>query len=231
MSTRDERSGSGSGEADDRGRVVLAAGLSGRQRYRLLTSLVVPRPIGWISTFSGDGTANLAPFSYFNALSASPMLVGASIGLRRGAPKDTLTNIRTIGVFAVNLVTERHLEAMVHTAGDWPPGTDEFDEAGLEKGACQTIDAPSVADAAAVLECRLFREVDLGEAPNTLVIGEALAIRLGTDIAVDPETLHVDPRSLQPVGRLGMDAYTSLGTLHHLPRPRIDPDARTPGTG
>ncbi|NIQ58759.1 MAG: flavin reductase family protein, partial [Gammaproteobacteria bacterium] len=77
------------------------------------TSLVVPRPIGWISTRSGEGVPNLAPFSYFAAISATPMLVSVSIGARRGEPKDTLRNIRETGAFCANIVTERHLEAMV----------------------------------------------------------------------------------------------------------------------
>lgn len=202
--------------------ILDAHTLTGRQRYRLLTSLIVPRPIGWISTRSPDGRRNLAPFSYFNALSASPILVGASIGERAGRAKDTLTNIRASGEFAVNLVSERHLEAMVRTSGDWPPDVDEFDEAGLMGDEATAVDAPYVADAAAVLECRLFREVELGDAPNTLVIGEVLGIRLSPDLSVDPDTLHVDPESLRPVGRLGLDEYTLLGELRRVPRPRVD---------
>ncbi len=195
--------------------------LSGRQRYRLITSLVVPRPIGWISTRSPDGLPNLAPYSYFNALSAGPMLVGASIGTRRDGPKDTLANIQAAGEFAVNLVSERHLEAMVHTAGDWPADVDEFEEAGLTAAECTTIRAPYVADAPAVFECRLFKEVSLGDAPNTLIIGEVVTIHLGPELAVDPETLHVDVESLRPVGRLGLDEYSFLGERRLVPRPRV----------
>jgi flavin reductase (DIM6/NTAB) family NADH-FMN oxidoreductase RutF len=195
--------------------------LSGRQRYRLLTSLVAPRPIGWISTRSADGTPNLAPFSYFNALSAAPILVGASIGQRAGAPKHTLANIRATRAFVVNLVAERHLEAMVRTSGDWPADTDEFAVAGIEAAEAETVDAPYVADAAAAFECRLFREVDLGDAPNTLVIGEVRRIHLHPELDVDPHTFHVDARSLRPVGRLGLDEYTLLGELRHVPRPTI----------
>lgn len=204
--------------------VVRADTLSSRQRYRLLTSLVVPRPIGWLGTRSLDGRPNLAPFSYFNGLSASAMLVGASIGRRRAGPgaepewKDTLLNIRETEAFSVNIVTERHLEAMVRTSGEWPRGTDEFREAGLVSAECETIDAPYVADAPAVLECVLFKLVEL-DAPNMLAIGEVQAVRLGPGLAVEEDTMNVDVESLRPVGRLGLDQYTLLGEVRRIPRP------------
>jgi flavin reductase (DIM6/NTAB) family NADH-FMN oxidoreductase RutF len=207
---------------DPEGARLLRAGeLTGRQRYRLLTSLLVPRPIAWVSTRSADGVRNLAPFSYFMGVSAAPMLIAVSVGLRRGDLKDTLVNVRERGDFAVNVVTERHIEAMVHTSGDWPPGTDEFQEAGVEAAECDVVDAPRVADAPAVLECRLFREVELGDAANALLVGEVLAVRLDPGLELDPESLHVESESLRPVARLGLDEYAFLGARHHLPRPRV----------
>jgi flavin reductase (DIM6/NTAB) family NADH-FMN oxidoreductase RutF len=202
--------------------LIHPAELTAQQRYQLTISLVVPRPIGWISTRSAAGVPNLAPFSFFNALSASPILVGAALGQRRGAPKDTLANIRESGVFVVNLVAEKHLEAMVRTSGDWPRGVDEFAEAGLTAADAETVDAPYVADAAAVFECRLFREVDLGASPNALVIGEVVGIRLGSELVVEPDSHHVDIASLRPVARLGRDEYTLLGEVRRVPRPRLE---------
>jgi flavin reductase (DIM6/NTAB) family NADH-FMN oxidoreductase RutF len=201
--------------------LIDPADLDPGQRYRLAISLVVPRPIGWISTRSPNGDRNLAPFSFFNALSASPMLVGASIGRRAGGPKDTLQNIRQTGVFAVNLVGEHHLDAMVRTAGDWPAAVDEFAEAGLTAAEATRIDAPYVSDAAAVFECRLFREVDLGAAPNSLVIGQVVAVRLADGVVVDPDSFHVDIGSLKPVGRLGRDEYGLLGEVRRIARPKV----------
>jgi flavin reductase (DIM6/NTAB) family NADH-FMN oxidoreductase RutF len=193
--------------------------LSARQRYKLMISLVVPRPIGWISTRSADGIRNIAPFSFFNGLSASPMLVAASVGRRSAGPKDTLTNIRQTNVFAVNLVASRHLEAMVRTSGDFSSDVDEFADAGLTAADCARIDAPCVADAAAVFECRLFREVDLGASAYALVIGEVVGVRLGGALQVDPETYHVDIHSLDPVGRLGGAEYALLGEVRTVQRP------------
>jgi flavin reductase (DIM6/NTAB) family NADH-FMN oxidoreductase RutF len=203
-------------------RLVHAAELDRRQSYRLITTLVVPRPIGWLSTRGADGTPNLAPYSYFNAVAGAPMMVAASVGRRRdGAPKDALATIRESGAFCVNIVTERHLEAMVRTAGDYPPHMDEFEIAGLALAEAESVAAPYVADAPAVLECTLVREVTLDPAPNTLVIGEVLAVRLGPELRYDPERFAVDPASLRPVGRLGEERYTLLGDIHHIPRPRV----------
>ena len=194
--------------------------LSKKECYQLLTSLVVPRPIGWISTVSSEGTANLAPYSFFAALSASPPMVGVSIGLRLGEPKDTLRNIRETSVFAVNLCSEDLLEAMNVTSGEFGPSVDEFEVAGLTAEAGTGTSAPVVGEARAVLECVLFREVDLGAAPNVLVIGEVKAIRLSQELEVGPDNWTVDPTALRAVGRLGGDRYSLLRDIIELPRPR-----------
>lgn len=236
---RADDAAAGGAEADAPGRVIDPDSLSKRERYQLTISLVVPRPIGWISSRSADGLTNLAPFSFFNAFSATPLLVGASIGRRRTGPKDTLTNIRATGEFGVNLVDDAHLDAMVRTSGDWPADTSEFEVAGLRPRPAARIDVPLVADAVASLECRLFREVELGDSTNVLVIGEVVAIHLGERVRLDPETCHVDVHSIRPVGRLGRDEYTLLGEVRRVPRPRVGgegdrdvpPDLRGPVTG
>ena len=186
----------------------------------LFRSLVIPRPIGWISTVSSAGVLNLAPYSFFNALSASPPLVAASIGFRRGAPKDTLANIRETSVFAVNICSEELLEAMNATSGEYEASVNEFEVAGLTAEAGQATPAPVVGEAPVVLECEFFKEVELGEAPNVLVIGEVKAIRLSRELVLDPGTWAVDPTSLRAVGRLGADQYAFLREIIKLPRPR-----------
>ncbi len=168
-----------------------------------MTSLVVPRPIGWISTWSGEDRANLAPFSYFAAVSVAPMLVSVSIGNRREGLKDTLTNIRARQAFCVNVVTEAQLAAMNETSASVGPHVDEFELAGLERGVSDRVDAPFVADCPAVLECRVRQEVDLGGAPNTLVLAEVVGVRLSEELEFEEDTMIVRPESLRPVGRLG----------------------------
>jgi flavin reductase (DIM6/NTAB) family NADH-FMN oxidoreductase RutF len=200
-------------------RILETGALTHRQRYQLLTSLIVPRPIGWIGSWGGDRVPNLAPFSYFSALSATPMLVGVSIGRREDGPKDSLVNIRTTGAFCVNVVTEGHLEAMNATAASHPPGVDEFREAGLTMAAAEAVDAPYVEDCPAVFACRLFKEVDLGDAAAALVIGEVLAVRLSGELELVPDSLYADSSSLRPVGRLWGSRYALLGRIIDLPRP------------
>lgn len=199
---------------------VLAA--SRKERYQLLTSLVVPRPIAWLSTRSASGEANLAPFSYFAALSHTPMLVAVSIGHRRDRPKDSLVNIRDTGDFCVNVVTDRQLEAMNLTSARHPPEADEFEAAGLGRAEAVSVDAPYVADCPAVFECRLFREVELDGARNTLVIGEVVRVHLAEELLVEPGTLAVEPESLRPIGRLSGSRYARLGEVVEMERPEVE---------
>lgn len=202
--------------------VLDTAAISAGERYQLLTSLVVPRPIGWISTRSAEGAPNLAPFSYFAAISPTPMLVAVSIGSRRGEPKDTLRNIRETGEFCANIVTERRLRSMVATSGEYPPDVDEFVVAGVPMAGAARVAAPYVADAPAVLECRLFKEVPLEGSANTLVIGEVVAVRLSEELEFEPGTRLVTAASLRPVGRMGGERYAPPGAIVEVPRPPAD---------
>jgi flavin reductase (DIM6/NTAB) family NADH-FMN oxidoreductase RutF len=202
--------------------ILDTAAITARQRYELLTSLVVPRPIAWVSTRSAEGRPNLAPFSYFAALSPTPFLVGVSIGHRRGEPKDSLRNILATGCFCVNVATAGQLVEMNHTSGEYPPEIDEFAHAGLPLAEAESVDAPYVANAPAVLECRLFKHVELEGAANTLVIGEVLRVRLADSLPVKEGTLFVDTHALHPVGRLWGDWYALVGETPSIPRPPAD---------
>ncbi|HEX9699077.1 MAG TPA: flavin reductase family protein [Acidobacteriota bacterium] len=202
--------------------ILRSRDMSPRQRYRLLTSVVVPRPIGWLSTRGADGGTNLAPFSYFGALAADPMLVGVSIGFRGDEPKDSLRNIRETGAFCANMVTERHLEAMNQSSGDFPAGVSEFEAAGVPMGEASEVDAPLVADCPVVLECRVFKEVDLGTAPNSLIIGEVVAVDLSPEARDLWDDGFLDTRPWRPVGRLWAGLYALVESTRALDRPRID---------
>lgn len=191
--------------------------------YRLLISVVVPRPIAFISTRSTAGATNLAPFSYFNAISSAPPLVGIAISDRAEDPKDTLRNIRETGDFVVNVVSEPLLETMVSTAGEWPRGRSEFEVAGLTPVRSERVQAPGVVESPVRLECVLHREIPLGN--SHLVVGEIVYMHVSDDVFTDG---RVDPMKLRPVGRLGGELYSLMREVAKVARPRVARDDATP---
>ena len=166
--------------------------------YKLLTNLVVPRPIAWVTSQNQDGVINLAPFSFFNAIGADPMYLIISIGKNdAGEPKDTARNIQANGEFVVNLVTEELFDAMNISAADFPAGESELEAANLHVAPSLKIKTPRVAEAQASLECRLHSAQTLGA--NTLIIGEVVMFHIA-DHLLGPR-LHIE--NFTPLGRLG----------------------------
>jgi flavin reductase (DIM6/NTAB) family NADH-FMN oxidoreductase RutF len=166
--------------------------------YKLLTNLIVPRPIAWVTSQSQGGPINLAPFSFFNAVSGDPLYVIVSIGLRDdGTPKDTAENIRASGEFVVNLVTEELFGAMNISAADFPAGESELAAAHLHAAPSVRIKPPRLAEAQASLECKLFSAQPLGT--NALFIGEVVMFHVA-DHLIGPR-MHVN--NFAPLGRLG----------------------------
>lgn len=186
--------------------------------YRFMISAIVPRPIAFVSTVAGDGTTNVAPFSYFVPLASRPPLVGISMNARRGEPKDTLRNLRTTGDFVVNVVDAPLLERMVQTSGDWPPETSEFALTGLTAVPSDLVRAPRVHESPISFECRLHREVPLGD--TTFVVGEIVLVHVRDELT--DERGLVDPLRLHPVGRLGGDAYSVVREIVHHARPKVE---------
>jgi flavin reductase (DIM6/NTAB) family NADH-FMN oxidoreductase RutF len=166
--------------------------------YKILTNVVVPRPIAWVTTLGRTGIVNLAPFSFFNAVGSDPLYLIVSIGLRDdGTFKDTARNIKSSGEFVVNLVTEDLLEAMNVSAADFPPDQSELVAADLHSAPSIKISTPRLSEAQVSLECRLVQSLALGS--NTLVIGEILMFHVA-DALVGPR-FHIN--GFAPVGRLG----------------------------
>jgi flavin reductase (DIM6/NTAB) family NADH-FMN oxidoreductase RutF len=184
--------------------------------YRFLIGAVVPRPIAWVSTRAADGSTNLAPFSYFIAISSKPPLIGIAINEREGDPKDTLRNIRETNEWVVNVVSEPLLPAMAATAGEWPRSTSEFGPAGVTPAPSERVAAPGVAESPIRIECRLHREIPLGN--SWFVVGEVVFATVSDDVVVEG---RIDPARLAPVGRLGGELYAPLGEVRKVPRARI----------
>lgn len=182
-------------------------------------AIVTPRPIGWISTRGSDGSDNLAPYSFFNAVSYFPpqvMFASTSAKSDRGDTKDSVANIRETGVFAVNIVSHALRDAMNQTSGPWRRDVDEFAVAGLEKGQCQTIDCGFVTASPATLECKMTQIVTLEGANNFMVIGEVVGIRMADDCIVDG---MFDVTTFNPLSRLGYRDYATVTEVFSLNRP------------
>ncbi|MFW6093987.1 MAG: flavin reductase family protein [Pseudomonadota bacterium] len=191
-----------------------------------LNALVAPRPIGWIGTLSGDGVENLAPFSYFNAFSADPAIVGFAPNARPNArpdgsnAKDTLANVRAVPEFTVSVVSHHLAQMMNETSRDLPPGESEFRRAGLTPAVSRAVAPPHVGEARAVLECRVVDVVALpsraGGRSSHLVLGEVVGIHIDDAVISDG---RVDAVALAQVARLGYFDYCRVSSTFELPRP------------
>jgi flavin reductase (DIM6/NTAB) family NADH-FMN oxidoreductase RutF len=179
--------------------------------YQLLTALVVPRPIGWISTISRSGVRNVAPYSYFNLMGSDPAYVAfGSTGV-----KDSLTNLREVPEFVANIVTMHLLERMNFTSGDFPRDEDEFGWAGLTPVPAAKVRPFRVGEAKAHLECEVAQIVT--DRNTNIVLGRIVHAH------VDPSVWRngrIDPQLLDPVCRLSGSGYAALGGLVNIQRPQ-----------
>ena len=182
-------------------------------------AIVTPRPIGWISTRGADGSDNLAPYSFFNAVAYVPpqvMFASTSIKPDRGDTKDSIANIRETGVFCVNIVAYEMRGVMNQSSGPWGRQVDEFADAGIEKAACETIDCARVAAAPASLECRLTQIIQLPGEANFVAFGEVTGVHMRDDCLVDG---LFDVTRFNPLARLGYKDYTMVREAFSLMRP------------
>ncbi|WP_322865272.1 flavin reductase family protein [Aquicoccus sp. G2-2] len=182
-------------------------------------ALIVPRPIGWISTRGSAGVDNLAPYSFFNGAAYSPPQVTfANIGSKadRDSAKDSMSNIRETGVFCVNIVAQALLDAMNASSQAVPADQSEFDHAGLERAACETIPCARVAAAPAALECKMTQIIQLEGKANLLCIGTVTGIHLRDEHLVDG---LFDITRFVPVTRLGYRDYALVESTFSLARP------------
>ncbi len=190
-------------------RVAFDPSDHGERFGALLNSVVVPRPIAWISTRSRDGIDNLAPHSYFTVASVDPPIVQfTSLG-----PKDTLRNVRDTGEFVVNVATRSLADAVNATATDFPPAIGEFDAVGIEREASARVTPPRVAASPIAIECRAAGEVAFPA--STVVFGEI--VHVAVHAAVLRHGLVV-PELLDPVGRLGRADWAALDEVFSLRR-------------
>lgn len=185
-----------------------------RDRYKIVTATVLPRPIAWVSTISGDGVPNLAPFSFFTVASSDPFTLLFSCSHKPdGSKKDTWANAEASGEFVVNLTNQATAEAMNITATTFPHGVSEFDAAGLTPAPCQTVAAPRVLEAPVSFECKLTQIVEVGG--NAVIFGAVQMIHID-DAIYDGN--YVNLAAMQPIGRLAGSGYCRVTDLFEMAR-------------
>ena len=180
--------------------------LQPRERYKMLTAFVLPRPIAWVTTVGPTGTVNAAPFSFFNVFAEDPPLVMFAINKRPdGRLKDTWNNIERTGQFVVNLTDEPMARAMHDSSGDFPPDIGEPDYLGLGLAPSVDIKPPRLADAPWALECKTWQVINVKD-DRQLVIGEGVRFHIRDELW-DPKAMRVHMERYHPVGRMFADRY------------------------
>jgi flavin reductase (DIM6/NTAB) family NADH-FMN oxidoreductase RutF len=187
--------------------------------YAVLSALVTPRPIAWVTTLDASGVVNAAPFSFFNVLGANPPIVGFCPGDRDdGTPKDTALNVRMSHEFVVNLVDEDVAQAMNLTAASLPFGTSEMAAAGLTAAKSSLVKPPRIAEAPASLECVEWGTLQIGG--NRLIIGLVKRIHVRDEL-FDPVTSRIQVERYRVIGRMASpDWYCRTMDRFEMKRPR-----------
>lgn len=193
--------------------------MSQADTYKLLASVILPRPIAWVVSRDSKGEVNAAPYSFFNIVSSDPPMVAISISAAPDrASKDTLANIREIGEFVVNMVPEELAEAMNLTATNAPRGVNEAQLAGLELAPCNLVDVPRIAGSPVALECKLFELLQPG-GTAVIVLGRIVYVHVRSRVFTDLPRLHIDPAQMRLIGRMhGGGGYCSTRDVFTLER-------------
>lgn len=177
--------------------------------YKLLNSVVIPRPIAWVSTMRADGGDNLAPHSFFTVSCVAPPIVQfTSVG-----EKDTLRNVQATGEFVISFSPEPLFELINATGTDFPPGVSEFDAVGLEREASERVAPPRVAASPVALECTLHDTLCLGN--STVVFGRVVHVVVSEEVMRDGRP---EATLLRPLSRMGADEWGTHGEIREISR-------------
>ncbi len=187
-----------------------ASTLGPEAMYKLLTGIVVPRPIAWVSTLSPGGGVNLAPFSAFTFVSNKPPMLGINVGRKAGVLKDTGNNIHATGEFVVNIPDDSMIEPVHLSAVEHPPEISEAELLGLAVTPGTHIRTPRLAQAPISMECRLHRAIAFGDTGSEFMVGEIVAFHIRDGLYVNGK---IDTAKLRPICRLGGPNYAKLGEI------------------
>jgi flavin reductase (DIM6/NTAB) family NADH-FMN oxidoreductase RutF len=188
----------------------------------VLTGVIVPRPIAFVSTVSPDDEVNLAPYSFFNAVSYDTVVFSSARNVDNKS-KDTLRNIEETGEFVVNIVVDPIAEAMNATSAEFPEGVDEFEIAGLSHAPSQIVKPPRVAESPVNIECKLDQVVQIGSGDHEhgLVIGKIVLLHIRDDV-IDGH--RIDQAKLMATGRMAGNMYCRTNDRYEMVRPVFDPE-------
>jgi flavin reductase (DIM6/NTAB) family NADH-FMN oxidoreductase RutF len=191
-----------------------------REAYTWMIGTIVPRPIAWVSTISDQGIPNLAPFSFFQGVTANPpTLLFIPGNNRNGEKKDTVKNLEQIPEFVVNLVPASLAEVMNSSSADLPYNESEFDKFSVPSAPSSVVKPPRVANAPVSFECKVHSVIQVGNAPQNanIVIGTIELAHFDEDV-LGPDGFP-DPEKLDLIGRMGGNLYARTRDLFSLSRP------------
>ena len=189
---------------------ILAADLNPQQTYKLITGVVVPRPIAWICTRSPQGVLNLAPFSAFTFVSTKPPLLGVNVGRKAGVRKDTGHNIHASGEYVVHIGDVSLVRAIHESAVEHAPEVSEVELLGLQTTPSERIGVPRLTAPPVAMECRLHRAIEFGDTGSEFIVGEVLVFHVRDGLLQDGK---IDSAALDPVCRLAGPRYAGLGPV------------------
>lgn len=189
---------------------ILASDLDPQQTYKLLTGVVVPRPIAWISSQSPNGVLNLAPFSAFTFVSNKPPMIGVNIGRKGSVMKDTGNNILATQEYVVHIADASLLSKLHESSEEFPPEVSEVEALGLATTKSDFVFVPRLTAPPVAMECKLHRSIPFGETGSEFMVGEVLAFHIRDNLVHD---YKIDSVELNPVCRLGGPNYAFLGEV------------------
>ena len=187
--------------------------LAAEQAYRLLTGIVVPRPIAWVTTLSGEGIVNLAPFSAFTFVSPKPPMLAISVGRKAGVYKDTAHNILNNEEFVVHIADTTLMTAVHESSTEHPPEVSEVEELSLETLPGERVKVPRLAAAPIAMECRFRQCLEFGETRSRLLVGEVLVFHIRDGLLNNGK---IETEALDPIARIGGPRYARLGEIFTL---------------
>lgn len=193
--------------------ILDPANLSAQDSHKILISVIIPRPIAWVTTLNEDGTVNAAPFSFFMGVSAKPPRLAISVSAKSGEVKDTSRNILRDSEFVVNMVTEPNFESMITTSGLYDYGVEELKIAGLSTSKSDKIAPPLIKESPVNMECKLEKVVEIGDKNNFLFIGEVILFHINDEMIEDGAVV---PQKIHAVGRLGGTSYSHVSNIFEL---------------